>query len=95
MIYHETDYGTIHCGDSLDVLKGMADESVDCCITSPPYWGLRDYGTAEWEGGDAECEHKVGRFELVEKITQDVSQTDIQKLNKKMKQLRKLGYISV
>jgi DNA modification methylase len=44
MIYHETDYGTIHCGDSLDVMKGMADESVDCCITSPPYWGLRDYG---------------------------------------------------
>lgn len=63
MIYHETEYGTIYCGDSLDVLKSMADESVDCCITSPPYWGLRDYGTAEWEGGDAECEHKVGRFE--------------------------------
>ena len=63
MIYHETEHGTIYCGDSLDVLSGMADESVDCCITSPPYWGLRDYGTAEWEGGDAECEHKVGRFE--------------------------------
>ncbi len=44
MIYHETEHGTIHCGDSLDVLKGMADESVDCCITSPPYWSLRDYG---------------------------------------------------
>ena len=57
MIYHETEHGTIYCGDSLDVLKGMADESVDCCITSPPYWGLRDYGTAKWEGGDAECDH--------------------------------------
>ena len=44
MIYHKTEHGTIYCGDSLDVLKGMADESVDCCITSPPYWGLRDYG---------------------------------------------------
>jgi len=44
MIYHETEHGTIYCGDSLDVLSGMADESVDCCITSPPYWGLRDYG---------------------------------------------------
>lgn len=63
MIYHETEHGTLYCGDSLDVLKGMADESVDCCITSPPYWGLRDYGTAKWEGGDAECDHKVGRFE--------------------------------
>ena len=57
IIYHETEHGTIYCGDSLDVLKSMANESVDCCITSPPYWGLRDYGTAEWEGGDAECEH--------------------------------------
>lgn len=63
MIYHETEHGTLYCGNSLDVLKGLANNSVDCCITSPPYWGLRDYGTAEWVGGDAECSHKVGRFE--------------------------------
>jgi len=44
MIYNKTEHGTIYCGDSLEVLKDMADESVDCCITSPPYWGLRDYG---------------------------------------------------
>jgi DNA modification methylase len=30
-------------GDCLDVLKTMPDESVQCCITSPPYWGLRSY----------------------------------------------------
>lgn len=35
----------------------LADKSVQCCITSPPYWGLRDYGTATWGDGDAECEH--------------------------------------
>ena len=35
----------------------MPDESVHCCVTSPPYWGLRDYGTATWDGGDAECDH--------------------------------------
>ncbi len=29
-----------------------------CCITSPPYWGLRDYGTATWVGGDTTCAHK-------------------------------------
>lgn len=28
-----------------------------CCVTSPPYWGLRDYGLGEWEGGDSECPH--------------------------------------
>ena len=31
-------------GNALDVLKTFTDDSVDCCITSPPYWGLRDYG---------------------------------------------------
>lgn len=31
-------------GDSLQVLKALPDNSVDCCVTSPPYWGLRDYG---------------------------------------------------
>lgn len=35
----------IICGDSLDVLKTLESESVDCVITSPPYWGLRDYGS--------------------------------------------------
>jgi len=31
-------------GDALMVLRGMESESVNCVITSPPYWGLRDYG---------------------------------------------------
>jgi len=31
-------------GDCLEVLRGMPDESVHCCVTSPPYFGLRDYG---------------------------------------------------
>jgi DNA modification methylase len=31
-------------GNCLDELKKLPDESVDCCVTSPPYWGLRDYG---------------------------------------------------
>ena len=33
-------------GDALTVLKDWPDESVQCVITSPPYWGLRDYGVA-------------------------------------------------
>ena len=33
-------------GDALTALQVMPAESVDCCITSPPYWGLRDYGHA-------------------------------------------------
>jgi DNA modification methylase len=48
---------TMFVGDVRDVLAELADESVHCVVTSPPYWGLRDYGTGEWEGGDAECDH--------------------------------------
>jgi DNA modification methylase len=35
-------------GDAFEILSGfqIADESIDCCVTSPPYWGLRDYGVA-------------------------------------------------
>jgi len=35
---------TVHHGDCLTVLKTFPDEFIDCCVTSPPYWGLRDYG---------------------------------------------------
>lgn len=45
------------CGDVIDVLKTLPEKSIQTCVTSPPYYGLRDYGTATWEGGDAECEH--------------------------------------
>ena len=47
----------IYQGDALEVLKTFPDECIDMCITSPPYWGLRDYGTAEWDGGDKTCDH--------------------------------------
>ncbi len=33
-------------GDALTMLRTLPDESAQCCITSPPYWGLRDYGHA-------------------------------------------------
>ena len=47
----------IRVGNNLDLLKEMPDQSVNCVVTSPPYWGLRDYGTGEWEGGDEDCDH--------------------------------------
>ena len=34
----------IICGDCLEAMKGLPSDAVDCCITSPPYYGLRDYG---------------------------------------------------
>ena len=44
--------------DCLEALRKLPDESVHCVVTSPPYWGLRDYGTATWEGGDPGCDHR-------------------------------------
>jgi DNA modification methylase len=37
---------TIHTGDCRDVLRTLPDASVHCCVTSPPYFGLRDYGVS-------------------------------------------------
>lgn len=33
-------------GDAFSVLATLPSDSIDCCVTSPPYWGLRDYGVA-------------------------------------------------
>jgi DNA modification methylase len=49
---------TIYHGDALEVLKTFPDNSIDCCVTSIPYWGLRDYGTGKWIGGDKNCKHQ-------------------------------------
>jgi len=51
-------------GDNRETIKSLPDQSVNTVVTSPPYFGLRDYGTATWEGGSADCNHmrdsKVG-----------------------------------
>lgn len=46
-------------GDARSILAQMADRIVQTCITSPPYWGLRDYGLEPvvWDG-DSDCEHE-------------------------------------
>jgi DNA modification methylase len=48
-------------GNCLSVLRSMPDECVQTCITSPPYFGLRDYGTEPqvW-GGKPDCAHNWG-----------------------------------
>lgn len=36
-------------GDCRDVLKSIPEKSIHCCVTSPPYFGLRDYGVSSLE----------------------------------------------
>ena len=48
---------TVLYGDAWALTATLEPTSIDCIITSPPYWGLRDYGTGTWEGGDPTCDH--------------------------------------
>lgn len=60
---------TIHLGDCRTVLAELEPESVDCVVTSPPYWGLRDYGLppSVW-GGELDHQHDWGE-EIVDHET--------------------------
>ncbi len=48
----------IKIGDCLEVLKTLPKNHFDTVVTSPPYYGLRDYNTGTWVGGDPNCPHK-------------------------------------
>ena len=49
-------------GDAHNVLQRLPDESVQCLITSPPYWGLRDYAFAEQIGLEPTLPQYVNRL---------------------------------
>ena len=51
----------IKIGDCRDKLKELPNNFFHTVITSPPYWGLRDYGTGKWIGGDPNCSHISGK----------------------------------
>lgn len=68
-------------GDCLSLLASLDDNSIDCCVTSPPYWGLRDYGIEPsvwadgWRGAlgleptpQLFIEHIVSIFEQVRRV---------------------------
>jgi len=52
----------IYCVDVMDGLRGLPDESVHCAVTSPPYWGLRDYGVDGQVGLEKTPEEYVKRM---------------------------------
>ncbi len=57
--------GCIVCGDCLDVMADMPDGCVDMCVTSPPYWGLRDYGVEGQIGLEETPERFVAKMVAV------------------------------
>ncbi len=52
----------IICADALDGLKTISSESVDMCVTSPPYYGLRDYGVSGQVGIEQTPEAYIARL---------------------------------
>jgi site-specific DNA-methyltransferase (cytosine-N4-specific) len=56
-LYYQGHAVTLYTGDATRTLAGLPDSSAHCVVTSPPYWGLRDYGTGRWVGGDPDCRH--------------------------------------
>ena len=52
-LYYQDDQTVLYHGDAATVLATLPDESVDCIVTSPPYFGLRDYGVDGQIGAEA------------------------------------------
>jgi len=65
----------VHQGDCLEVLRTLPDESIHCCVTSPPYWGLRDYGVDGQIGleqtPEEYVEQMVNVFREVKRVLRD------------------------
>lgn len=53
VIHYQDDHITLYHGDALATVAALPDASVDCIVTSPPYFGLRDYGTEGQYGLEA------------------------------------------
>lgn len=65
----ELELNKIYQGNTLDVLKTFPNESVDMCITSPPYWGLRDYGVEGQLGLETTYEEYLSKlFEIFKEV---------------------------
>lgn len=60
--FYEEPRVSLYVGDALGVLPSMPTESVQCCVTSPPYWGLRDYGHSGQLGLEPTPEEYVSRM---------------------------------
>jgi len=57
--FYQEPMATVYCGSALEVLRELPDESIQMAMTSPPYWGLRNYAGGDdviWGGNDS-CEH--------------------------------------
>lgn len=55
----------ILCSDAMTALRAAPDRTFRCCVTSPPYWGLRDYGTEHQIGAETKLEDYIKNLRTV------------------------------
>ena len=65
----------IICGECEAIMADLPDKSFDCCVTSPPYWGLRDYGVDGQLGLEKTPEEYIAKmveiFRSVKRVLKD------------------------
>lgn len=72
--YYENNKGILYCGDAFDIPSYVVSESVQCVVTSPPYWGLRSYfNSDEYQLGlektpEEYIEHLVDIFRKIRQV---------------------------
>ena len=77
MTHKRPEYGDVEIllGDNRDILPQLETRSIQCCVTSPPYWGLRDYDHSAQIGTESSpeeyVENLVGIFREVRKVLTD------------------------
>jgi len=74
--YFQNDHVTIHQGDAISVLRSLPQESVQTVVTSPPYWGLRDYGVDGQIGLEKNLQEYIDKIVLVFSFVWDVLKED-------------------
>jgi len=75
-IHYQDDWLTVYHGDCKAVMAEMEPESVHCVVTSPPYWGLRDYGTPGQLGLEPTPEEYVANLVAVFREVRRVLRAD-------------------
>lgn len=56
---------TVQCGDCLELLQQLPSESIDCCITSPPYWQVRDFGVEGQLGLETTVQEYISKLSRI------------------------------
>jgi len=76
--YFETENGILYCANVLEILFKFPNESIDCIITSPPYWGLRDYQVEDQIGLEPSLEEYIEKlFEVMKELKRILKKTGV------------------